>query len=80
MPSGMGRRISDMRLDGKPIDASRRYKVAGWAPVAEEAAQAGNKPVWELVEPWLRARGNVTARKPNLPKVIGALPNPGYAA
>jgi rhodanese-related sulfurtransferase len=28
--------------------------VAGWAPVAEEAARAGNKPVWDVVEPtWL---------------------------
>jgi sulfur-oxidizing protein SoxB len=79
--AGMGRRISDMRLDGKPIDASRIYKVAGWAPVAEEAARAGNRPVWELVEPWLKARGGtVSARQPQLPRLIGALPNPGFAA
>jgi sulfur-oxidizing protein SoxB len=79
--AAMGRRISDMRLAGKPIDASRTYKVAGWAPVSEEAAKAGNKPVWELVEQWLKARGGkVSARKPNLPAVTGALPNPGYDA
>jgi sulfur-oxidizing protein SoxB len=79
--AGMGRRISDMRLAGKPVEASRTYKVAGWAPVAEEAARAGNKPVWELVEQWLRTRGGkVAARTPNLPRVTGALPNPGYAA
>lgn len=79
--AGMGKRISDMRLNGKPIDASRTYKVAGWAPVAEEAAKAGNKPVWEHVETWLKARGGkVSARKPNLPKLKGALPNPGFAA
>ena len=78
--AGMGKRITDMRLAGKPIDASRTYKVAGWAPVAEEAARAGNKPVWELVEQWLQARGGkVAARKPNVPKLAGALPNPGYA-
>jgi sulfur-oxidizing protein SoxB len=77
----MGRRIGDMRLNGKPIEPSRTYKVAGWAPVAEEAARAGNKPVWELVEQWLKARGGkVAARKPNLPKVTGALPNPGFDA
>lgn len=79
--AGMGRRISDMRLNGKLIESSRTYKVAGWAPVAEEAARAGNKPVWELVEQWLKARGGkVAARKPNLPKVNGALPNPGFDA
>ena len=33
----MGSRISAMTLDGKPLDADKRYKVAGWAPVSEEA-------------------------------------------
>lgn len=75
----MGRRISDMRLNGKPIAAGKTYKVAGWAPVSQEAARAGNKPVWELVEQWLKARGGkVTARKPNQPRLTGALPNPGF--
>jgi sulfur-oxidizing protein SoxB len=79
--AAMGRRIGDMRLNGRPIEPSRTYKVAGWAPVAEEAARAGNKPVWELVEQWLKARGGkVAARKPNLPKLTGALPNPGFDA
>jgi sulfur-oxidizing protein SoxB len=76
----MGRRIEDMRLGGRPIDAARSYKVAGWAPVAEEAARAGNPPVWDLVEQWLQARGGkVTPRKVNVPRLTGALPNPGYA-
>jgi sulfur-oxidizing protein SoxB len=76
----MGKRIEDMRLDGKPIDAKRMYKVAGWAPVAEDAAKAGNPPVWELVEQWLRSRGGkVAPRRVNVPKLTGALPNPGYA-
>lgn len=78
--AGMGRRIEDMRLNGKPIEASRTYKVAGWAPVAEEAARAGNKPVWELVEQWLKARGGkVAARQVNVPKLTGGIPNPGFA-
>ena len=29
----IGGRISRMTLGGKPIDATKRYKVAGWAPV-----------------------------------------------
>jgi sulfur-oxidizing protein SoxB len=79
--AAMGKRIEDMRLDGKPIDASKTYKVAGWAPVAEEAKNAGNKPVWELVEQWLRAKnGVVAARRVNMPKLTGALPNAGYTA
>jgi S-sulfosulfanyl-L-cysteine sulfohydrolase len=76
----MGKRIGDMRLNGKPLEASRQYKVAGWAPVAEEARTAGNKPVWELVEQWLKSKGGtVTARKVNVPKLTGGLPNPGYS-
>ncbi len=76
----MGKRITDMRLNGKPIEASRQYKVAGWAPVAEEARNAGNKQVWELVEQWLKARnGVVTPRSINVPRLTGATPNPGFA-
>jgi sulfur-oxidizing protein SoxB len=79
--ASMGRRISDMRLGGKAIDASRRYKVAGWAPVAEEARSAGNPQVWDVVEQWLKAQGGrIKPRQLNSPRIIGALPNPGYAA
>ncbi|MBP5990576.1 MAG: thiosulfohydrolase SoxB [Piscinibacter sp.] len=53
----MGSRISDMRLAGTAIDPAKTYKVAGWAPVAEEAKTAGNKPVWDVVEQWLKAKG-----------------------
>ncbi|MBK6006290.1 thiosulfohydrolase SoxB [Ramlibacter ginsenosidimutans] len=77
----MGSRIQDMRLNGKPIQASHTYKVAGWAPVAEEAAHAGNKPVWDVVEQWFKAQGGkVAARKVNVPRLIGAVPNAGYDA
>ncbi|MBE2243607.1 MAG: thiosulfohydrolase SoxB [Burkholderiaceae bacterium] len=77
----MGSRISDMRLAGKPLDADKTYKVAGWAPVAEEARRAGGKPVWELVESWLKAQpgGRVGVRRINTPKLIGVDGNPGLA-
>ncbi|HET9644041.1 MAG TPA: thiosulfohydrolase SoxB [Burkholderiaceae bacterium] len=76
---GMGRRISDMRLNGKPIDADKRYKVAGWAPVAEEARNApGVKPVWDHVETWLRSQGGrVKPRTINAPKLVAMQGNPG---
>ena len=76
--ASMGKRIDDMRLNGKPIDADKKYKVAGWAPVAEDAKNAGNQMVWEVAEQWLKASGGkVSARKPNTPKLNGVLPNPG---
>ncbi len=76
--AAMGRRIDDMRLNGKPLEAGKKYKVAGWAPVAEEARNQGNKQVWEVVETWLKARGGkVSARKLNTPALVGVRPNPG---
>jgi sulfur-oxidizing protein SoxB len=76
----MGSRISDMRLKGRAIEAGKTYKVAGWAPVAEEAAKAGNKPVWDLVETWLKAQGGrVKPRTINTPKLVGVAGNPGMA-
>ena len=75
----MGARITDMRLDGKAIDAARTYKVAGWAPVAEEAKNAGNKPVWDVVEQWLKAKGRVAPRRINTPRLIGVQGNAGFA-
>jgi sulfur-oxidizing protein SoxB len=78
----MGRRIADMRLNGKPIEADKRYKVAGWAPVAEEARNApGVRPVWEHVETWLRAQhGRVKPRQVNTPKLVAMQGNPGLAS
>ena len=76
----MGQRIQDMRLNGTPIEAGKKYKVAGWAPVAEEARNAGNKPVWDVVETWLQAQGGrVKPRQPNSPKLVGMAGNPGLA-
>ena len=77
----MGSRISDMRLAGKPIEAGKNYKVAGWAPVSEEARSAGLKPVWELVESWLKSQpgGRVKPRRLNTPKLVGVQGNPGLA-
>ena len=77
----MGSRIDEMRLKDQRIEAGKKYKVAGWAPVAEEAKTQNLKPVWEVVEQWLKASGGkVKARKLNTPKLEGVLPNPGYGA
>ena len=67
-----------MRLRDKPIEAGKTYKVAGWAPVSVEAKNAGGKPVWELVESWLKSQGGrVKPRNINTPRLIGMAGNPG---
>ena len=78
----MGQRISRMSLSGKPLEPSRIYKVAGWAPVAEAARTApGNKPIWDVVETWLKSQpdGHVRARKVNTPTLVGMAGNKGIA-
>jgi sulfur-oxidizing protein SoxB len=72
----MGSRITDMRLNGKPIEANKSYKVAGWAPVAEGAK---GEPIWEVVETWLKDKKRITPRKLNTPRLIGVKGNPGMA-
>ncbi len=72
----IGARISDMRLGGKPIESGKKYKVAGWAPVAEGAS---GEPIWEVVTRYLRARKSVAPIKPGLPRLIGIRGNPGIA-
>jgi sulfur-oxidizing protein SoxB len=47
----MGRRISDVRVGGRPLDASRRYRATGWASLGE----AGGPPAYEVVAAHLRA-------------------------
>jgi sulfur-oxidizing protein SoxB len=72
----IGNRIQDMQLGGKPIDAGKTYKVAGWAPVAEGAR---GEPVWEVVARYLRDKKTITPRKLNQPRLVGMKGNPGIA-
>ena len=75
----MGQRISRMSLHGRALEADKMYKVAGWAPVSEEASRQNLPPIWSLVEQWLGAQGGrVTARVPNIPDLQAVLPDPGF--
>ena len=76
----MGARVDDLRLNGKPLEADKTYKVAGWAPVSEDARTANTRPVWDVVEPWLRQQGGrVKPRRVNTPKLMGVQGNAGLA-
>ena len=75
---GMGKRISDMRLDGQLIDANKTYKVAGWAPVSAASKDIGGEPIWDVIAHHLRDIKTVKVVKINEPKVLGVAGNPGY--
>lgn len=71
----IGKRISDMTLKGKPIDAKKTYKVAGWAPVGEGIV---GEPIWDVVATYLRDKKVIKNLKLNTPKITGiGKKNPG---
>jgi sulfur-oxidizing protein SoxB len=77
--AAMGARIGAMELGGKPIDAAKTYKVAGWAPVSEAARDAGGEPIWDLVARHLKSQKTVTSPKLNLPALRNMDGNLGMA-
>jgi sulfur-oxidizing protein SoxB len=72
----IGSRISEMKIGEKEIQPQKRYKVAGWAPVAEGAS---GEPVWEVVARHLRAKKRVAPLAAQRPRLIGVQGNPGIA-
>jgi sulfur-oxidizing protein SoxB len=72
----MGSRIFDLRIKDRPIEADKRYKLVGWAPVAEGAK---GEPVWDVVEHYLKDRKTIAPRTPNMPRLVGVERNQGLA-
>jgi sulfur-oxidizing protein SoxB len=70
----IGKRITDMELRGKKLDANKTYGVAGWASVARPLE---GKPIWEVVEDYLRQNKTVQIKEVNVPKILGIKNNPG---
>jgi sulfur-oxidizing protein SoxB len=74
-----GARISAMAIKGKPVEAGKTYKVAGWAPVAEAARTAGGEPIWDLMARYLRSRKLIKPLQLELPRLKGMQGNAGIA-
>lgn len=70
----IGKRISDMELNGKPIDAKKTYVVAGWASVQQPLE---GKPIWDVVAEHLRGQKTVKISALNTPKLKNVQGNPG---
>ena len=72
----MGSRISDLTLDsGKPLDAAKTYKVAGWASVNPQ----DGKPVADVFAAHLRGMKQAQPKKLNKVAIKGLGSNPGVA-
>ncbi len=74
-----GKRISEMRLKNQLIEAQKTYKVAGWAPVSEEAMKLGGEPIWDVLTSYLKDIKTVKARPLNMPIIKGIKNNPGIS-
>ena len=72
-----GKRIQDIVVRGKTLQAGKKYKVAGWASV--QPIEPG-KPIWDVVAGYLRSKKTVNITRPYVPHLKGAAGNPGYAA
>jgi len=72
--NAMGERISDITLDdGRPLEAGRSYKVAGWASVNPQQG----KPVWDVVANYLRGQKVAQPKRLNQVKLKGVDGNLG---
>ena len=73
--AGAGERIADMQLDdGRRIEASKNYKVAGWATVGSVSP---GPPIWDVVADYLRRSDTARIAKLNTPKLKNVAGNPG---
>jgi S-sulfosulfanyl-L-cysteine sulfohydrolase len=70
----IGSRISDLELNGQPLDPRKNYPVGGWASVA---APLEGKQIWEVVSDFLRDKKVIKDVEPNIPKLKGIENNPG---
>jgi len=72
----MGSRISDIQLtkNGKKLEASKSYKVAGWSTVGSKSP---GEPVWETVETYLGNVKHIANLRVDTPDIIGVKNNPG---
>ncbi len=70
-----GNRISEMQLDdGSKIEASKNYKVAGWATVGSKSS---GKPIWDVVAEYMLDQKIINVNKMNTPKLKLTKKNPG---
>ena len=63
-----GRRITELRIRGEPLDADKRYRVASWASVAQ--IDTHGTPVWNPIQEYLGSRKVIRIESVNKPKLL----------
>ena len=72
----INKRISDLRVGGKLVHASKKYKVAGWAAMQK----VEGTPVWDIFAKWLKDQKTVRVDHRDLPVLTKNMRgNPGIA-
>ncbi len=71
-----GERITNITLTdtGKLMEASKKYKVAGWSTVNSVSP---GEPIWDTVETYLKNVGHISNLKVDTPDIVGVKGNPG---
>ena len=62
----MGKRITEILVRGKPLQAAKKYKVTGWASMGE----VDGPPVWDVVANYLRHAKRIKIDTPPRVKVV----------
>ena len=72
----IGKRIKYMELNGDPIEANKKYVVAGWASVTKGVTGPN---IWDEVADYLRDKKTISIKELNVPTIEDSENNPGLA-
>lgn len=72
----MGKRIKDLRINGKPVSKRKKYVVAGWGSMEK---QESGKPMWEVLSDYLRHKKHIKIDKLSRPRLRMKKKNQGVA-
>jgi sulfur-oxidizing protein SoxB len=75
----MGKRISELRLNGQLLDASKVYKVAGWASVSPDLQGSPAPAIWDILTQYLTDIKVVSRITPNIPQIKNMQGNKGLS-
>ncbi|CAK0742602.1 S-sulfosulfanyl-L-cysteine sulfohydrolase [Gammaproteobacteria bacterium] len=73
----IGKRITEIRIGGRPLEEKKEYLVAGWASVNEQPDDLDD--IWDVVARYLREKKTLRIERVNTPMLKNVRGNPGIA-